>query len=106
MADSSLIDMKLKSLSHNKEEGRTTLEGERRQKANIKFLKYKFNPGSEGSDDDNIERGSEERYGQLGGNTKEKISINIFYEHKNVLFQDQRAPLVYKRLFIEREENP
>ena len=35
---------------------------------------------------------------------KEPITINTFYEHKNVLFQDERAPLVYKKLFIEREE--
>ena len=36
----------------------------------MKFLKYKFNPGSEGSEGENLERGLEDRYGQLGGNTK------------------------------------
>ena len=70
MADSSMIDMKLKSLSHNREESRTNVEGERKDRANMKFLKYKFNPGTDGGEGDNLERGIEERYGQLGGNTK------------------------------------
>ena len=44
-----------------------------------------------------------EQYGQLGKANREKLSVNIFYEHKNVLFQDERAPLVYRRLFLEKE---
>lgn len=27
----------------------------------------------------------------------------MFYEVKNVMFQDERAPLIYKQLFIEKE---
>lgn len=54
MTDPSLIDMKLKSLS-NGGDHKGNLESERKQKANLKFLKYKFNPGSEG-DGDNLER--------------------------------------------------
>lgn len=51
-----------------------------------------------------MEKGHVEQYGQLGKGNKERISVNIFYEHKNVLFQDERAPLVYRRLFLEKEE--
>lgn len=68
----------------------------------MKFLRYKFNPNGDNGQEDNIwgEKGNEDVYGQLGGGTKEKISMNVFYERKNVLFQDYRAPLVYKKLFI------
>ncbi len=56
MTDPALIDMKLKSLSNTREiDYRVSLEADRREKANLKFLKYKFNPGSEG-DGDNLQR--------------------------------------------------
>lgn len=48
MTDPSLIDKKLKSMSQNNNNSdfRITLESDRKEKANLKFLKYKFNPGS------------------------------------------------------------
>lgn len=56
MTDPSLIDMKLKSLSNTRQgENRSSLQSQRKQKANLKFLKYKFNPGSDG-DGDNLQR--------------------------------------------------
>lgn len=51
-----------------------------------------------------MERGHVEQYGQLGKANREKISVNVFYELKNVLFQDERAPLIYKKLFLEKEK--
>lgn len=77
---------------------------EKKEKANLKFLRYKFNPGGE-EEGENVERGNPEHYGQLGRQNRDKISVNIFYEHKNVLFQDERAPLVYKKLFLQKEQN-
>ena len=50
IADSSLIDLKLKSLSHGREDSRLSLENEKREKANMKFLKYKFNPNAKEGD--------------------------------------------------------
>ena len=92
MTDSSVIDQKLKALSQGKDGFKT----------NMKFLKYKFNPNNQ-DDGEQINDEIEESYGQIRVE-KEPITINTFYEHKNVLFQDGRAPLVYKKLFIEREE--
>lgn len=45
--DPSLIDQKLRSLSHrnNESDFRIALETEKKEKANLKFLSYKFNPG-------------------------------------------------------------
>ena len=88
MTDSSVIDQKLKALSQGKDGFKT----------NMKFLKYKFNPNNE-DDGEQINDEIEESYGQIRVE-KEPITINTFHEHKNVLFQDERAPLVYKKLFI------
>lgn len=103
VTDPTIIDQKLKSMSHADSELRVSLEVEKKEKANLKFLRYKFNPGSREEEEENVERGNPDHYGQLGRQKRDKISVNIFYEHKNVLFQDERAPLVYKKLFLEKE---
>lgn len=105
ITDPNIIDQKLKSMSHVESEMMVTLEVEKKEKANLKFLRYKFNPGGGEEEGENVERSNAEQYGQLGKQSREKISVNIFYEHKNVLFQDERAPLVYKKLFLLKEEN-
>lgn len=47
MTDPTLIDQRLKSLSQTSESDmRISLEAEKREKANLKFLRYKFNPGA------------------------------------------------------------
>ena len=104
ITDPSVIDQKLKSLSHADTDMRISLEAEKKEKANLKFLRYKFNPGTKEQESENVERGNVEHYGQLGKGNKQKLSVNIFYEHKNVLFQDERAPLVYRKLFLQKEE--
>lgn len=101
LTDPALIDQKLKSLSQADSDMRISLEVDKKEKANLKFLRYKFNPNSKEEEGENVEKGHVEQYGQLG--KREKITVNIFYELKNVLFQDERAPLVYKKLFLEKE---
>lgn len=44
--DPNIIDQKLKSLSHADSEMRVSMETEKKEKANLKFLRYKFNPGT------------------------------------------------------------
>lgn len=90
MSDSSMLGQKLGLLS----------QGD--FKTNLKFLKYKFNPNETDGDESKLSEGGSEQYGQFRQAGKEKVSINVFYEHKNVLFQDERAPLVYRKLFIEK----
>ena len=46
ITDPSVIDQKLKSLSHADTDMRISLEAEKKEKANLKFLRYKFNPGT------------------------------------------------------------
>jgi len=46
ITDPNMIDQKLKSLSHADSEMRISLETEKKEKANLKFLRYKFNPGT------------------------------------------------------------
>ena len=51
--DPTQINQKLKSLSHvggNEMDTRISLEVEKKEKANLKFLRYKFNPGSKEDD--------------------------------------------------------
>lgn len=100
ITDPAIIDQKLKSLSHTESDMRISMEIEKKEKANLKFLRYKFNPNTKEEDGENVERGRVEQYGQLGKGNRQRITVNIFYEHKNVLFQDERAPLVYKKLFL------
>lgn len=64
------------------------MEVEKKEKANLKFLRYKFNPGSKEDESENVERGKVDQYGQLGRKNRERITVNVFYEHRNVLFQD------------------
>lgn len=47
LTDPNMIDQKLRSLSHHNQENdfRISLEAEKKEKANLKFLSYKFNPG-------------------------------------------------------------
>jgi hypothetical protein len=107
MTDPGLIDQRLKSLSslsHTESDMRISLEAEKKEKANLKFLRYKFNPGSKEEESENVEKGHVEQYGQLGRANRQKITVNVFYEFKNVLFQDERAPLVYKKLFLDKEK--
>lgn len=100
ITDPTIIDQKLKSLSHTESDMRISMEIEKKEKANLKFLRYKFNPNTKEEEGENVERGRVEHYGQLGRANRQRITVNIFYEHKNVLFQDERAPLVYKKLFL------
>jgi hypothetical protein len=46
ITDPALIDQKLKSLSHADSEMKINMEAEKKEKASLKFLRYKFNPGS------------------------------------------------------------
>ena len=45
-----MIDQKLKSLSHADSQMRISIQAEKKEKANLKFLRYKFNPGSKEED--------------------------------------------------------
>ena len=66
MTDPALIDQKLRSLSHADSDMRVSLEVEKKEKANLKFLRYKFNPGKSEDEEDDIEKGLTDQYGQLG----------------------------------------
>jgi len=46
LTDPALIDQKLKSFSHADSDMRMSMENEKKEKANLKFLRYRFNPGS------------------------------------------------------------
>jgi hypothetical protein len=65
ITDPSLIDQKLKSLSHDSDL-RVSMQSDRKDKANLKFLRYKFNPGNQSDDGERIQKGNIEQYGQLG----------------------------------------
>ena len=54
LTDPGLIDQKLRSLSHADSDMRVSLETERKEKANLKFLRYKFNPGKEEEEEENV----------------------------------------------------
>lgn len=56
IANSGIKDMELKSYTNLKS---TSVETERREKANAKFSKYKFNPGTENGNE-NIKKEKEE----------------------------------------------
>lgn len=54
ITDPALIDQKLKSLSHTESDMRISMELEKKEKANLKFLRYKFNPNAKEDEGENV----------------------------------------------------
>lgn len=111
---SSAIDQQLRSIAVNRkseaqiqsedrtyEEGNTsvrlTLDEEKKEKTNLKFLRYKFNPTEEPVQA--LGKKTENSYGQYKSEGI-PITINMLYERSNVFFEDTRVASVYKRFFV------